>query len=198
METARLQSATDLVFREGRDTPKSGQDLSMLGIKAKLFLAFCAMAGFTILAAAIAWYAFEKIERSVDRITAESVPAMAISLRLAEKSAEIASTAPALVASVDQEERISAQTRLEQRSEELANLMHDLKATGIELKTVEDLRAIQADITRRLGALNEAVRKRLRLKSQREIALKGMAAAHGQFAEVLAWSRVALARSICS
>jgi class 3 adenylate cyclase/phosphoglycerate-specific signal transduction histidine kinase len=185
METARLQSATDLVFREGRDTPKSGQDLSMLGIKAKLFLAFCAMAGFTILAAAIAWYAFEKIERSVDRITAESVPAMAISLRLAEKSAEIASTAPALVASVDQEERISAQTRLEQRSEELANLMHDLKATGIELKTVEDLRAIQADITRRLGALNEAVRKRLRLKSQREIALKGMAAAHGQFAEVL-------------
>ena len=139
----------------------------MLGIKAKLFLAFCAMAGLTILAAAIAWYAFVTIERSVDRITAESVPTMANSLRLAEKSAEIASTAPALVASVNQEERISAQTRLEQRSEELAGLMHELKATGIEVKTVEDLTAIQADITRRLGALNEAVWERLRLKSQR-------------------------------
>ena len=87
METARPESATDPVFREARNPPNSGQDRSVLGIKAKLFLAFCGMAGFTILAAAIAWFAFVTIERSVHRITAESVPAMAISLRLAEKSA---------------------------------------------------------------------------------------------------------------
>ncbi|MEE9210245.1 MAG: hypothetical protein V3U23_07310, partial [Kiloniellales bacterium] len=74
-----------------RAGPVAAQDngrRSTFGIKAKLFLAFCAMAGSTISAAAIAWYAFVAIERSVERITAGSIPAMAVSLRLAEKSAE--------------------------------------------------------------------------------------------------------------
>ena len=53
---------------------------TVFGIKAKLLAAFCAMAGLTILAGAVAWYAFGAIGRSVDRITVESVPAMATSL----------------------------------------------------------------------------------------------------------------------
>lgn len=183
--TAHNQSVADQVARKGISAPEISHTRSRFGIKAKLFLAFCAMAGFTILAAAVAWYAFVTIERSVDRITVESVPAMAISLRLAEKSAEISSTAPALVASVNQEGRILAQIGLEQRSEELASLMQDLKATGIELQTVDDLTATQTDIATRLGELNEAVRERLRLKSQREIASKEMAEAHSQFVEFL-------------
>ena len=69
------------------------------GIKAKLFLAFVSMAMLTCGASAVAWYAFTDIDRSVTRITAESMVGMAASLRLAEKSAEIAATAPALIAS---------------------------------------------------------------------------------------------------
>ena len=105
---------------------------SVLGIKAKLFLAFFVMAGLTILAAAIAWYAFVAIERSVQGITRDSVPAMAVSLRLAEKSAEIAATAPALMASANQDERISARSKLEGHSRELADLIDALNSTGIE------------------------------------------------------------------
>ena len=70
-----------------------------LGIKAKLFLAFGGMALLTIGAGAVAWYAFTDIDRSVTRITAESVVDMATSHQLAEKSAEITATAPALIAS---------------------------------------------------------------------------------------------------
>ena len=65
-----------------------------LGIKAKLFLAFGGMAMLTVGASAVAWYAFTDIDRSVTRITAESIVGMAASLRLAEKSAEITATAP--------------------------------------------------------------------------------------------------------
>ncbi|MEE8504979.1 MAG: hypothetical protein V3S40_02030, partial [Kiloniellales bacterium] len=157
----------------------------MLGIKAKLFLAFCAMAGLTISAAGIAWYAFVAIERAVDRITTESVPAMAVSLRLAEKSTEIAATAPALMASANQEERIAAKTRLEARSKELAGLMQDLKATGIEPETEAGLVEIQEEIARQLGGLNAAVKEQLRLKVQRETTSAEIAAAHGQLAEFL-------------
>ncbi len=55
MATTRAQSATDTVPAKAEATAKSARDRSVLGIKAKLFLAFCAMAGLTISAAAIAW-----------------------------------------------------------------------------------------------------------------------------------------------
>src|ERR1700746_4166591 len=66
-----------------------------LGIKAKLFLAFGGMAMLTIGASAVAWYAFTDIDRSVTRITAESVVGMAASLRLPQKNAAIPAAAPA-------------------------------------------------------------------------------------------------------
>src|SRR5246500_6000516 len=89
-----------------------------LGIKAKLFLAFGGMAILTVGASAVAWYAFTDIDRSVTRITAESIGGMAASLRLPEKSAEITATAPALIASRSEEERAKEQERLLWRVEE--------------------------------------------------------------------------------
>ena len=88
-----------------------------LGIKAKLFLAFGGMAMLTGSASAVAWYVFTDIDRSVARITAESIVGMAASLRLAEKSAEIAATAPALIASRNEEERVQEQARIVQTAE---------------------------------------------------------------------------------
>src|SRR5260370_42636977 len=82
------------------------------GIKAKLFLAFSGMAMLTCGASAVAWYAFTDIDRSVERITAESIVGMTASLRLAEKSAEITATAPALIASRSEEEPAKEQERL--------------------------------------------------------------------------------------
>ena len=54
------------------------------GVKAKLFLAFASLAMLTCGASAVAWYAFTDIDRSVTRITTESIVGMAASLRLAE------------------------------------------------------------------------------------------------------------------
>ena len=68
---------------------------SQFGIKAKLFLAFFALAGLTALASLIAWYVFRDIDRAVTRVTVESVPGIITALSSAEKSAEIAATAPA-------------------------------------------------------------------------------------------------------
>ncbi len=161
-------SVTASAWRADQAEPAATQNngeggRSFFGIKVKLFLAFCAMAGFTISASAIAWYAFVAIERSVDHITAKSIPAMAVSLRLAEKSEEIAAAAPALMASANQVERVLAQTRLEERSRELASLTQELEATGIEPETVDALAEIEEQITAGLVALNTAVEERLHL-----------------------------------
>jgi class 3 adenylate cyclase/phosphoglycerate-specific signal transduction histidine kinase len=158
---------------------------AVLGIKAKLFLAFCAMAALTLLAAAIAWYAFVAIERSVDGITGDSVPAMAVSLRLAEKSAEISATAPALMASADQDERIAVRSALEGHGQELADLIGALDTVGVEPATVQDLAALQGEIIDGLRAINAAVEARLEFQTRRETVSAEVTMAHRQFDEIL-------------
>src|SRR5499427_4431253 len=104
------------------------------GVKAKLFLAFASLAMLTCGASAVAWYAFTDIDRSVTRITTESIVGMAASLRLAEKSAEIAATAPALIASRNEKERAQQQQKVVQRLSELSAAIHGLQSGAAEAK----------------------------------------------------------------
>ena len=90
----------------------------VLGVKTKLFLAFCGMAALTALASAVAWYAFAAIDRSVTGITAGTMPEMAASQRLAEKGAEIAAAAPSLMASTSSGETQSRTRKAATKSEE--------------------------------------------------------------------------------
>ena len=101
------------------------------GIKAKLFLAFGAMAMLTAVASAVAWYSFTEIDRSERRINEEGIVGMAASLRLAEKSAEITAMAPAVIASRNEEEQIQEHVKLVQRLNELSALTEGLKATAV-------------------------------------------------------------------
>src|SRR5215470_13737829 len=156
-----------------------------LGIKAKLFLAFGGMAMLTVGASAVAWYAFTDIDRSVTRITAESIVGMAASLRLAEKSAEITATAPALIASRNEEERVQEQKRLVQRLNELSVLTEGLKATGVAEAKLANLTEIEGRIAAELKALDGAVEQRLRFSAQREAAVAELAVLHAKFQDAL-------------
>src|SRR5438067_1305757 len=154
------------------------------GIKAKLFLAFVSMAMLTCGASAVAWYAFTDIDRSVTRITAESMVGMAASLRLAEKSAEIAATAPALIASRTENERAQEQQKLVQRLNELSAATHGLKSGVAEAKLANVI-AIEGKIATELKVLDSAVEQRLRLSAHREIAVANVAAVHAKAQDVL-------------
>jgi adenylate cyclase len=153
------------------------------GVKAKLFLAFCGMAALTAIAAAVAWYAFVDIDRSVTRITADSMPKMMASLRLAEKSAEIAATAPALMASVNQGDRVHAWAELDQQAKALGDLTQALAARSLERHKIDGLAAIERQMTAGLGELNTAVEQRLTLKTRRENAIAALDSAHSRFLE---------------
>ena len=91
---------------------------------------------------------------------------MAASLRLAEKSAEITATAPALIASRNEEERVQEQERLVQRLNELSAVTEGLKATGAAEARLANLIEIEGKIATELKALNGAVEQRLRLSAQ--------------------------------
>jgi class 3 adenylate cyclase/phosphoglycerate-specific signal transduction histidine kinase len=156
-----------------------------LSIKAKLFLAFGGMTMLTVGASAVAWYAFTDIDRSVTRITAESVVGMAASLRLAEKSAEITATAPALIASHSEDERAKEQEKLVRRLNEISAVTEGLKVTGMAEATFANLIEIQGKIATELKALDGAVAQRLRLSAQRETAVADLAVVETRFRDAL-------------
>jgi class 3 adenylate cyclase/phosphoglycerate-specific signal transduction histidine kinase len=156
-----------------------------LGIKAKLSLAFGGMALLTGIASTVAWYAFTDVDRSVTRITAESIVGMAASLRLAEKSAEITATAPALIASRNEQTRVQEQERLVRRLKELSVVTDELKATGVAEARLANLIEIQVKIDAELKALDGAVEQRLRWGAQREAAVADLAVAHTKFQDIL-------------
>ena len=155
-----------------------------LGVKTKLILAFASLAMLTSSASVVAWYAFTDIERSVARITTESMVGMAASLRLAEKSAEIAATAPALSASRNEKERAQEQQKVVQKLSELSAAIHGLQsgAAEAELANVID---IEGKLATELQALDSAVEQRLRLGAQRASAVAEFVALHAKFQDVL-------------
>jgi class 3 adenylate cyclase/phosphoglycerate-specific signal transduction histidine kinase len=178
-----IEEAPQSLSLEGSASKPAARRGTALGIKAKLFLAFGAMAMLTGGASAVAWYAFSDIDRSVTRITAESVVGMAASLRLAEKSAEITATAPALIASRTEEERVQEHERLVQRLKELAAVTEGLKATAVTQPA--HLIAIENKIATELNTLSDAVEQRLRLSAMRDAAVADLAALHAKIQNVL-------------
>src|SRR5262245_39083265 len=167
------------------DTAGRKQGKSALGIKAKLFLAFGGMALLTAAASAVAWYAFAYIDKSVTRITAESIAGMGASLHLAEKSAEITATAPALIASRNENERLQQHKSIVQKLNELSAMNDELKTTGVAEASLDSLIEIEGRIASELKELDGAVEQRLRLSAQREVAAANLAVAHAKFQEVL-------------
>src|SRR6188472_800886 len=81
-----LLTETDTAKPRPKPTAAAGdtQRRTRFGIKAKLFLAFCSLAGLTTVASLVAWYVFGEIDHAVTRVTVESVPGTIAALSLAE------------------------------------------------------------------------------------------------------------------
>ena len=80
------------------------------GIRSKLFVAFGAVAGLTVLASSVAVLSYEDMGHTLDGIAGKNLPAMSQSLRLAKSSAEIVAIAPALFNANDLNARQAALT----------------------------------------------------------------------------------------
>src|SRR5215472_8414787 len=178
---AYIEAHTPMLAAAGGKHGRKGA----IGIKAKLFLAFGGMAMLTGAASAVAWYAFTDIDRSVTRITTESIVGMAGSLRLAEKSAEITATAPALIASRSEDERAKEQEKLVRRLNEISAVTEGLKVTGMAEARFASLIEIEGKIATELKALDGAVAQRLRLSAQRQTAVADLADVQTGFRDAL-------------
>src|SRR5215468_6356290 len=159
----------------------AGLQNARFGIKIKLFVAFFSLATLTALVSAIAWYVFRDIDRAVERVTVESVPGIITALSSAEKSAEIAAAAPALMAVASQEERVFEEAKLEERARALVTLIKDLMSSNMPPEKMLALSKIERETTTKIKELNSAVEKRLRLETERQAAIRELSTAHANF-----------------
>jgi adenylate cyclase len=166
--------------RQPTAAPTNAQNVQF-GIKAKLFLAFFSLAALTALVSAVAWYVFRDIDRAVARVTLESVPGIITALSSAEKSAEIAAAAPALMAVGSQDERVSQEAKLEERARALVALIDALISSGVPPEKTLALSKIEQETTTKIKELNSAVEKRLRLESERQAVMGRLSTAHADF-----------------
>ena len=78
------------------------------GIKIKLQAAFAAVAGMTVVAAAVALVSFSMTEQGVERVAHHEVPLMTDALRLSATSGEISAAAARIVAASRADDLIRA------------------------------------------------------------------------------------------
>ncbi len=184
---------TDQFSMEDRDEPagrprvprQDNNRKTLFGIKAKLFLAFGVLAALTVAATIVGWSVFNNIDRSVKRVTRESIPSMVTSLRLAELSAEIAATAPAIMASRSQEERVKEQIKLDNHARALRALIDDLKVSSASPAVLTSLSELANEMAAQLTSLNNAVDQRLNVVAQRQTSLARLSQAKVRFLEIL-------------
>jgi methyl-accepting chemotaxis protein len=141
-----------------------------IGIIAKLQIAFGAVAGTTLVAAAVAILSFSAAERGVKYVAGREVPLMIDAMRLSLISGEISAAAARLVSATIPAEQESIGTLINQRSRELTTLMerlHERVGDRIAYSRVQsESQRLHANLTALENAISERSELGARLQAR--------------------------------
>ncbi len=138
--------------------------LRRFDIAAKLFVAFSAVAGLTVLAALVAWVLFNEVRRNLTLIADDSLPEIVNSFRLAQESVQLSATITNLARAETQDELDQGHAAVTARLQAIDELVHvhavhegetDASIVDFE-RTIADTRAIleqlRGDVARQITA----------------------------------------------
>lgn len=177
--------------RSGKPQPAQGVETShretgvIFGIKTKLSLAFLTLAALTAIACAIAWLVFSQIERAVMVITEHSIPEITLALNMAEISADITASAPTIVASSTQAERVERREQLDKAGEQLKDLIDRWQTHGIAQDVADVLSDAANAIAEEIDIADNAVDSRLSVSDHLNRRSARLDSTHADFLEVL-------------
>ena len=137
------------------------------GIRGKLFLAFGAVAGLTVLASIVAMLSYNDVGTTLRGITEDNLPALSRSLKLVRSSTQVTSAAPAVLAAADMRQRDAAVAALTASQRALDEVIDELAATASGTQATAGLRQTADGMRRNLDRLSAAVGRRLGLRDQR-------------------------------
>jgi methyl-accepting chemotaxis protein len=154
------------------------------GLRGRLFTAFGAVAALTLGASGVALLSYSQIGQAVDVISRDSLPAMNVSLRLAQETAGITAAAPRLVNATSAKEAAAVETALQTQYTEMAQAIAAI--ANVSSESAHKIEKISQDLQSRLRQIAMSVQQRFALAAEREKAVAGVTAAHRALIEALA------------
>ncbi len=150
------------------------------GLGPRLFLAFGAVAGLTVLASGTAWFTYGGVEQAFERTVTRTAPAMEQALRLQVGATELAGSAPELAAAQDDSARQMQVATLSAKVIGLESRLDRLKELGASAETIEATRAQVVRMSEAIQALDAAVAKQLSLSREAAQRIAEVEAAQAQ------------------
>ena len=138
-----------------------------LGVRARLLLAFFAISGFSILAAAAGIYAFRQVGDGLELIDAR-VPQVISSLAVSRAADRLIASAPALLAANTTRERDEISNRMRPEVDRLIIGLNDVLRAGTAGESAATIQSLVASLRSNLAELENLVG--LRLKTRERVA----------------------------
>ncbi|MFO0992983.1 MAG: adenylate/guanylate cyclase domain-containing protein [Hyphomicrobiales bacterium] len=153
--------------------PPNRRRRPLLGLSTKLYIAIAGAIAFTLAASVVAWISFVELGQLQRRITREHIPSITDSLRLAQQSALIAATMPALVSATSEDEQSRLMDALRGQQKIIAELITDLEGQisgatdrGIPHELIEKIRKATGQLAGVLDQLDQSVGRQLAIGLQ--------------------------------
>lgn len=136
-----------------------------LGVRARLLLAFFAIAAFAVLAAAAGIFAFREVGGRLDVIETR-VPRTVSAFELSRSAERIIAAAPALLAATDRARRDAVKAELATEVGRLNDRLAGLKDGDARALPLGRIEPLVASLTARLGDLDRLVARRLETRER--------------------------------
>ena len=150
-----------------------------LGVGGKLYFSLLAITLITLVAIGISIAAFFELQRTLNMFTGTSIPAIKNSMALANTSATIAATAPALVSAPTEEQRNAIQENMRVGIEGLRERLELL--TGLPEEQKQKLSSQVSQIENTLTDLQWTIGRREELRGQMDELTKNIRQTHALF-----------------
>jgi methyl-accepting chemotaxis protein len=156
-----------------------------LGIRAKLFFAFAAVSGTTVIAGAAAWLMFSQVRDLFHGVAGRNIPEIVETLGLQTDTQALAGSAPTLLAVKSQAQRQQEIAALKARQEGISKRLDDIARTQSDRAAIDRLKTLIAAMNTKLAALDGAVDDRLKLSVRGEEIVKAAQATQTRLNGVL-------------
>ena len=161
----------------------SHRRLFRLGVSAKLQLAFGAVVGLTVLAAAVGFVSFSAIKNGLQHVVNHQMPTMTNAMRLSVISGSISAAAARFISAKTDDDRRATVALMAQKSADLtASIAAERQEIG-ENQALTKVLGLSQSLAANLAALENAISQRNRLREQIEDMLDGLHQIHAQVIE---------------
>ena len=146
------------------------------GISTKLQIAFCVVAGMTVIAAAVAFLSFDTMESGLRHVTDRQVPVTIDAMRLSAISRDISATAARFISARTVADQSTTLAAIDDKRVELATVLGRMQQHQRRQRVrLRAFVALSQRLEANLAALEEAITQRTALRAQIESLLSATA-----------------------